>query len=34
MIGFFEDIPSELREAAMIDGCTDYGAFGAWPCRW
>ena len=26
MIGFFEDIPSELREAAMIDGCTDYGA--------
>ncbi len=27
MIGFFEDIPSELREAAMIDGCTDYGAF-------
>jgi multiple sugar transport system permease protein len=27
MIGFFEDIPPELREAAMIDGCTDYGAF-------
>jgi len=27
MIGFFEDIPGELREAAMIDGCTDYGAF-------
>ena len=27
MIGFFEDIPTELREAAMIDGCTDYGAF-------
>jgi multiple sugar transport system permease protein len=27
MIGFFEDIPGELREAALIDGCTDYGAF-------
>jgi multiple sugar transport system permease protein len=27
MIGFFEDIPPELREAAMIDGCNDYGAF-------
>lgn len=27
MIGFFEDIPPDLREAAMIDGCTDYGAF-------
>jgi len=27
MIGFFEDVPAELREAAMIDGCTDYGAF-------
>ena len=27
MIGFFEDIPPELREAAMIDGCPDYGAF-------
>ena len=27
MIGFFEDVPVELREAAMIDGCTDYGAF-------
>jgi multiple sugar transport system permease protein len=27
MIGFFEDVPSELREAALIDGCTDYGAF-------
>ncbi len=27
MIGFFEDVPAELREAALIDGCTDYGAF-------
>ena len=27
MIGFFEDLPTELREAALIDGCTDYGAF-------
>jgi len=27
MIGFFEDIPTELREAALIDGCNDYGAF-------
>lgn len=27
MIGFFEDIPPDLREAALIDGCTEYGAF-------
>jgi multiple sugar transport system permease protein len=27
MIGFFEDVPPDLREAALIDGCTDYGAF-------
>jgi len=27
MVGFFEDIPPDLREAALIDGCTDYGAF-------
>ena len=27
MIGFFEGIPPDLREAALIDGCTDYGAF-------
>ncbi len=27
MIGFFEDIPAELRDAALIDGCSYYGAF-------
>ncbi len=27
MIGFFEDIPPELRDAALIDGCSYYGAF-------
>jgi multiple sugar transport system permease protein len=27
MIGFFEDVPPDLREAALIDGCTEYGAF-------
>jgi multiple sugar transport system permease protein len=27
MIGFFEDIPADLRDAALIDGCSDYGAF-------
>ena len=27
MIGFFEDIPSELDEAALIDGCTTFQAF-------
>ncbi len=27
MIGFFEDLPSELHEAALIDGCSVYGAF-------
>lgn len=25
--GFFQDLPSELREAARIDGCTEWGAF-------
>jgi multiple sugar transport system permease protein len=27
MIGFFADIPKELDEAAMVDGCTRFGAF-------
>jgi multiple sugar transport system permease protein len=27
MIGFFEDIPSELDEAALIDGCNPWQAF-------
>jgi len=27
MIGFFEGIPPELRDAALIDGCSYYGAF-------
>jgi multiple sugar transport system permease protein len=27
MIGFFEDIPPELEDAALIDGCSYYGAF-------
>ncbi|TMI87625.1 MAG: carbohydrate ABC transporter permease [Bacillati bacterium ANGP1] len=27
MIGFFEDIPVELEDAARIDGCSHYGAF-------
>lgn len=27
MIGFFEDIPLELEDAARIDGCSYYGAF-------
>ncbi|MEI7990241.1 MAG: carbohydrate ABC transporter permease [Chloroflexota bacterium] len=26
MIGFFEDVPVELEESAMIDGCTRFGA--------
>jgi multiple sugar transport system permease protein len=26
LIGFFEDLPSELMDAAMIDGCSIYGA--------
>lgn len=25
--GFFEDLPAELEEAALIDGCTTFGAF-------
>lgn len=27
MIGFFEDVPSELIEAARIDGCSNFAAF-------
>jgi len=27
LVGFFRDIPEELDEAAMIDGCTRFGAF-------
>jgi multiple sugar transport system permease protein len=27
MIGFFADVPKELDEAAMVDGCTRLGAF-------
>ena len=27
MIGFFEDIPTELEDAALIDGCSFYSAF-------
>jgi len=28
LIGFFEDLPSELFDAARIDGCSIYGTFG------
>ncbi len=27
MIGFFEDLPSDLIEAALVDGCSEAGAF-------
>ena len=27
LVGFFEDLPLELEEAARLDGCTIYGAF-------
>ena len=27
MIGFFEDVPAALEDAALIDGCSYYGAF-------
>lgn len=27
MISFFEDVPSELSDAALIDGCSIYGVF-------
>jgi multiple sugar transport system permease protein len=27
MIGFFEDVPYELEESALIDGCTRFGVF-------
>lgn len=27
MVGFFEDLPSEILDVAMIDGCTKYSSF-------
>jgi multiple sugar transport system permease protein len=27
MIGFFEDVPAELEDASLIDGCSYYGSF-------
>ena len=27
LIGFFEDVPAELEDAALIDGCSYYGSF-------
>ncbi|MBI2941941.1 MAG: carbohydrate ABC transporter permease [Chloroflexi bacterium] len=27
MLGFFEDVPGELEDAALIDGCSQLGAF-------
>jgi len=27
LLGFFEDVPKSLEEAALVDGCTDWGAF-------
>ncbi len=27
MKGYFSDVPEELTEAALVDGCTDWGAF-------
>ena len=27
MIGFFDDIPRDLEDAARIDGCSTFGAF-------
>ena len=36
MKGFFADIPEELAEAALVDGCTHWGAFlrSTCPYRW
>jgi multiple sugar transport system permease protein len=28
MLGFFEEIPIEIKEAARIDGCSEYGVLG------
>ena len=30
LMGYFESIPEELEEAAMIDGATRFGAFYGW----
>ena len=29
MVGFFREIPREMQEAALIDGCSQWGLF--WP---
>jgi multiple sugar transport system permease protein len=34
MIGFFESLPPDLEEAALIDGCTLWQAFRHVACRW
>ena len=34
MIGFFEDVPPDLEDAALIDGCSYLGVFWRWRCRW
>ena len=32
LTGFFKTLPGELREAGIIDGCTEYGVFLAPSC--
>jgi len=27
LFGFFQDVPKDLEEAALVDGCTEWGAF-------
>jgi multiple sugar transport system permease protein len=34
MIGFFEDVPAELIEAARIDGCSHFSAFLSFIFSW
>ena len=34
MIGFFEGLPQELEEAALIDGANLWQAFATSRCRW
>ena len=34
MMGYFESLPQELEDAALIDGATLWQAFATWRCRW
>ena len=34
MYAYFRQLPKEMEEAALVDGCTRWGRSGGSPCRW